>query len=155
MAKKILLFAAFFLFITLFANAQYHERDWKWQPYASLTKGGKVFIVLYYGTLIEGYNGKVRWKIVNRAAQPLFGVDLGAQTYVLKNGEEVQRDERDFKARRINPGENAMTLPVVIEQQAFSGVKRVKVSTPEIILDFGKDRIYEWGKLGKIELAVQ
>ncbi len=155
MTKKLVFLATILFFMIQFVNAQYHERDWKWQPYASLTKGGEVFIVLYYGQLIEGYNGKVRWKIVNRAAQPLFGVDLGAQTYVLKNGKTVKRDERAFKTRRIKPGEDAMTLPVIIEQQALSGVKHIKVEPPEIILDFGKDRIYEWGKLGEIELAVQ
>lgn len=155
MIRRLILLSAVLLLTMNFSFGQYHERDWSWKPYASLTKGGNIFMVVYYGTLIDGYNGKVRWKFENRAAKPLFGVELGKQTYELKSDKTVTRDARKFKSRRIEPGESAMTLPVVVEQQPFSGVELVSVESPEIILNFGKDRIYEWGKLGKVELSVQ
>ena len=151
--KRIILLFILFGFFSVNLNAQYHERDWKWQPYASLTKGGKIFMVLYYGYNINGYDGKVRWKLENKAAKPLFGADLAAQTYVLKNGESVEYEAQQFKTRRIKPGETAMTLAISIENENKSGIESIKVVAPEVTLDFGKEMIYEWNKLGTIELA--
>ncbi len=144
-----------FLLLSFMASGQYHERDWKWKPYASLTKGGKTFMILYYGTLIDGYNGKVRWRFENRAAKPLFFVDLAKQIYTLENGNKVEQEEKKFKFRRLNPGESAMTLPIVIEKSNFKGLKRVTLKSPEIILDFKTGKKYEWGQLGKVEINVQ
>src|SRR6056297_2200300 len=149
MKKIIVLFIVSFVFWGQFAMGQYYERDWKWKPYASLKKGGKTFMVLYYGTLIEKYNGKVRWRFENRAAKPLFSVDLVKQTYTLKNGKKVEHKAQQFKIRRLNPGESAMTLPVVIEKDDLKGLKRVDLETPEIILDFRTGKKYDWDQLGK------
>jgi len=154
MKRFILLFIFFGLF-SFSSQAQYHERDWKWYPYASLTKGGKTFMVLYYGYNIKGYDGKVRWKLENKAAKPLYGADLADQTYELKNGEIVEKKGIDIKTRLIKPGETAMTLAFPVENDTKSGIKNIKVASPEVVLDFGKKQIYEWNKLGTIEIAPQ
>lgn len=153
--RKIFLFIFFISFFAFTSSAQYHERDWKWHPYASLTKGGQTFMVVYYGMNIKGYDGKIRWKIENRAAKPIFSADLAEQTYELNNGEVVNHKSIDFKTRRINPGETAMTLAINIESSIKSGIKKVTVGDPEITLDFGKNMIYEWNKIGTIEVAPQ
>ena len=153
--RKLFLFLIFISFLVLNSYAQYHERDWKWLPYASLTKGGQTFMVLYYGENIKGYDGKVRWKIENRAAKPIFGADLAEQTYELKSGEVIKHEGVDFKTRRIKPGETAMTLAITLESDNKSGIEKVEVVKPEITLDFGKNMIYEWNKLGTIEIAPQ
>jgi hypothetical protein len=153
--KRIGLLLFFIGILSFNSNAQYHERDWKWYPYASLTKSGKNFVVLYYGKNIKGYDGKIRWKIENKAAKPLFGADLAAQTYKLKSGKVVNHKGVNFKTRRIKPGETAMTLAITIEENAKTGITNVDVEKPEITLDFGQNKIYEWNKLGTIEIAPQ
>jgi hypothetical protein len=151
--KKIVLLFVFISFFSIISNAQYHERDWKWHPYASLTKGGNTFMVVYYGYNIMGYDGKVRWKLENKAAKPVFGADLAEQSYTLKNGEIIKKKGLDFKTRRIEPGETAMTLAITVESGEKSGIEKVEVISPEVVLNFGKNMIYEWNKLGTIEIA--
>jgi hypothetical protein len=150
----------FFIVISFFlgvssVDAQYNERDWHWKPYASLMKNNKTFMVLYYGTAIKGYDGTVRWRVENRTAKPLFKVTLNTQTFELRNGDTVVFDKRYFKTRRLSPGESAMTLILKIEEGELSGIQNAAVEAPELMLDFGNDRVYEWSKLGKIEKSVQ
>lgn len=156
--QKFLIFIALLLcfnMVSVSGNAQYHERDWDWKPYASLMKSGKTFMVLYYGTPIDGYNGKVRWKFINRSANPIFKIILNDQTFHLIDGSEVVFDKRKFSTNRVNPGGFAMTLITQIEENDFKGIDHIVLAKPEVTIDFGGGKVYEWNKLGTIEKGIQ
>lgn len=156
--RKFFVYLAVLVFLFIFTTdvcAQHQERDWDWKPYATLMKGGKTFMILYYGTSIAGYKGTVRWKFINRSANPIYKIILNEQNFILNNGETVTFDKRKFSTRRVDPGGFAMTLITQIESLNLEGIKEVQLDKPEITLDFGKGRVYDWNKLGTIEMGFQ
>lgn len=156
--RRLFLYIGLFVFMGLIStsvDAQYHERDWDWKPYASLMKGGKTFMILYYGTPISGYNGKVRWKFINRSANPIFKIILNEQQFQLTDGSIVKYDKRKFTTNRVDPGGFAMTLITQIEEGNFKGIEKITLTAPELTVDFGGGKVYDWNKLGTIEKGIQ
>ena len=135
-----------------FVFGQYAERDWHWEPYATLQKNGATLMVVYYGVLLKGYNGKVRWRILNKSSKSISSVTLFSQKYELKDGSLISKAQVDFKSNLIKIGKSAMTLPISIESKPYKGIKEVKVSMPICTISLGTSSKYEWNRLGRIVL---
>lgn len=151
--KVILILIVCFTSISLTPPADY----WVYKNHSSLSKDGITFMVLSYGIRREGYNGYIKWRLVNKTNTEIHDLQINNRVYIMSNGDSISLPPLSFLKKTIGPGEENTTTPDKINPDSYQTdkltVKSVKVNVPEIKVRFkpgGKH--HEWNSLGEVSV---
>ncbi len=154
-----LLFCLFMLITPAFMPAGNNASTieyWEYKHYATLTKEGVTFVILYYGVRRDGYNGFIKWKAENKTNRDIFDFWINTRTYTLSDGKTVNIDPVNFISRATSAGNENTTQPDKVNPDDFKQTKatvvKVTVASPEMKFRFKEGgKHHEWNTLGEIE----
>ena len=137
------------------------QSDWDFQEFAKVTKNKEVLFTLEWGTLKDGYNGYVKWRLTNHTAQTIYDIAFEDKVYTLSDG-RTTKEWGQRVAGSLAPGASVVKMDNVNASENTGGltrrnsnpVKKVEIKEPmlKFAVEKGGER-HGWELAGTLEMA--